>query len=81
MTSQAEIEQLKAKLERLEADAASRKGLIAEGPAKGQPNPFSRRYWNVTKQGELIKTHGLEVAQAAAEACGAQFGGTKGGDL
>jgi hypothetical protein len=40
-------------------------------------NPFSRAGWNVSKQGQLIRSLGIEKASAMARAVGVTIGATK----
>ena len=39
-------------------------------------NPWSKKSWNVTKQGEAVRTHGAEKAAALAKAAGSVLGAT-----
>ncbi len=44
------------------------------GPGAGADNPWSREGWNMTKQGQYIREHGAEKAEAAAKAAGSKIG-------
>lgn len=47
------------------------------GGGAGGSNPFSAKGWNVTAQGQLISTKGLEYATRMAEAAGTKVGGAR----
>lgn len=57
------------------------RGGGAPGGKTGIPsvpdNPFSAEHWNLTNQGQLIKTLGLEKAQQLAKLAGTTVGGQK----
>jgi len=53
-------------------------GARGSGPSGGflgGPNPWSAENWNMTKQGEYLKAHGREKADAAAKSAGTSVGG------
>lgn len=37
-------------------------------------NPWSAEFWNITAQGEYVKTYGLSVAQRTARQAGVSIG-------
>lgn len=37
-------------------------------------NPWAEEFWNLTRQGEFIKRHGVEVAKTKARAAGTRLG-------
>jgi len=47
----------------------------AGGVPSGTGNPFSRDGWNLTKQGEILRTQGREKADQMARAAGTTVGG------
>lgn len=52
----------------------------AKGSASGGvggSNPFSAKGWNLTAQGQLVQTRGMEYAQRMAEAAGTKVGGAR----
>lgn len=52
-------------------------GATGSGAGGIANNPFSDAHWNVTKQGEYLKTHGAEKTAAAAKAAGTTVGGPR----
>lgn len=48
-----------------------------KGGAGVGDNPFSAENWNLTKQGELIRTHGMEKAKQLAALAGTTVGGKR----
>lgn len=47
------------------------------GAFLGAANPFSHEGWNVTKQGMIIRSQGMEAAERMAKAAGTRVGGTR----
>jgi hypothetical protein len=45
--------------------------------AARRDNPFSKEGWNITKQGALVKSLGIEKAGAIAKAVGVRIGDTR----
>jgi hypothetical protein len=45
--------------------------------AARRDNPFSKQGWNITKQGALVKSLGIEKAAAIAKSVGVKIGDTK----
>lgn len=43
----------------------------------GEDNPWSEKGWNLTKQGQIIKEHGLSKAEELAKAAGSFIGATR----
>lgn len=43
----------------------------------GETNPWSPAHWNVTTQGQFIRTHGTEKAERLAKAAGSRIGATR----
>lgn len=43
----------------------------------GSNNPWSSENWNLTKQGEIVKQHGIDKAKALAAAAGTTVGGVR----
>jgi|KBSSwiStaDraftv2_1062776.scaffolds.fasta_scaffold35078_2 hypothetical protein len=57
--------------------AASQGGGARGGKGGGiANNPWSKENWNLTAQGQYVREHGEEKAQAAAKAAGSHFGAT-----
>lgn len=55
-------------------------GARGSGPSGGflgGPNPWTHENWNMTKQGDYVKQHGREKANAAAKAAGTTVGGQR----
>jgi len=55
-------------------------GARGSGPSGGflgGPNPWSNENWNMTKQGEYLRTNGREKADQAAKAAGTTVGGQR----
>jgi len=53
------------------------RGSDGHAAAFGASNPWSAENWNMTKQGQFVRAHGLERAQQAAQAAGTKVGGGK----
>ncbi len=49
----------------------------ASGGGAGGPNPFSKKGWNMTEQGRLLKEKGAEHVKRLAEAAGTTVGGLR----
>jgi hypothetical protein len=47
-----------------------------EGQGAGA-NPWAKDNWNLTKQGEYVRQHGVEKAKAAAQSAGVELGSTQ----
>ena len=45
------------------------------GPTGMADNPFSAAHWNMTRQGEVVRSQGMEKAQQMAKAAGTTVGG------
>jgi hypothetical protein len=52
-------------------------GAGGGGGGQFSENPWSHDHWNMTKQGEVVRKDGMEVAQRMATAAGTSFGGGK----
>ena len=48
------------------------------GPINRAENPWTKEGWNLTKQGQIIKTQGMEKARAMAASVGSTIGATSG---
>lgn len=52
-------------------------GAGGGGMGSGEDNPWSEKGWNITKQGQVVKEHGLTKAQELARLAGSHVGATK----
>lgn len=52
-------------------------GGLGSGNLSNRENPWSSDGWNVTRQGQYLKQHGMEKAVAMAERVGSKVGATK----
>jgi hypothetical protein len=52
-------------------------GAGGSGNLSNAQNPWSAEGWNITKQGQYVKTHGMEKAVAMAARVGSTVGATK----
>lgn len=50
------------------------RGSAGPGAALGGKNPWSPKSWNMTEQGQYVRTHGMEKAKRMAEAAGSHVG-------
>lgn len=55
---------------------ASGSGARGAGFGSSKDNPWSAEGWNLTAQGNYLRTHGREKAEAAAKAAGSYLGAT-----
>ena len=47
------------------------------GGLSGADNPWSSEGWNLTRQGQIVKEHGIARAQEMAKAVGSRLGATR----